>query len=57
MPDEIKMTIRLMPDLHERLGRAAVRDHRSKHAQMISYIERGLDQDEGENDQAGRGSR
>ncbi len=46
MPDEIKMTIRLTPDLHERLTQAAGQDHRSKHAQMLIYIERGLDQDE-----------
>jgi len=45
MPDEIKMTIRLSPDLRERLKQAAERDHRSMHAQMIAYIERGLDQD------------
>ena len=52
---EIKMTIRLTLDLHQRLGQAAERDHRSKHAQMISYIERGLDQDD--RDQARKGSR
>lgn len=46
MADEIKMTIRLAPDLHARLGRAAGRDHRSKHAQMLAYIERCLAQDE-----------
>lgn len=46
MPDEIKMSIRLRPDLHGRLSRAADRDHRSMHAQMIVYIERGLDLDE-----------
>ncbi len=53
--DEIKMTIRLTPGLHERLGQAAERDHRSKHAQMVVYIERGLDQDD--RDQAREGSR
>ena len=42
------MTIRLTPETHERLGRAAERDHRSKHAQMLTYIERCLDQDERE---------
>jgi predicted transcriptional regulator len=46
MADEIKMTIRLSPELHARLGRAADRDHRSKHAQMLAYIERGIDADE-----------
>lgn len=48
MADEVNMTIRLKPDLHDRLTRAAERDHRSKHAQMLVYIERGLDQDEQE---------
>jgi len=46
MADKIKTTVRLDPDLHERLGQAAERDHRSMHAQMIAYIERGLTQDE-----------
>jgi predicted transcriptional regulator len=46
MTDEIRMTIRLSPQLHERLGRAADRDRRSKHAQMILYVERGLTADE-----------
>lgn len=41
------MSIRLAPDLHERLKRAAGRDHRSMHAQMLEYIERCLEQDEG----------
>jgi predicted transcriptional regulator len=48
MPEEIKMTIRLTPDLHGRLDRAAGRQHRSKHAQMLIYIERGLQADEAE---------
>jgi hypothetical protein len=39
---EIKQTVRLSPELHERLGQAAQRDRRSMHAQMIIYIERGL---------------
>jgi hypothetical protein len=47
MTDEVKMSIRLRPDLHARLKQAAGRDHRSMHAQMIAYIERCLDQDEG----------
>jgi predicted transcriptional regulator len=46
MADETKMTIRLSPDLHERLKQAAERDHRSMHAQMTAYIERGLTQDD-----------
>ncbi len=40
------MTVRLTPDLHKRLSRAAERDHRSKHGQMLVLIERGLTQDE-----------
>jgi predicted DNA-binding protein len=47
MSDEIKETkIRLPAGLHERLKQAAGRDHRSMHAQMLAYIERGLDQDD-----------
>jgi predicted transcriptional regulator len=46
MSEEIKMTIRLPPELHARLGRAAMRDRRSKHAQMLAYIERGITQDD-----------
>ena len=46
MADEIKMTVRLDPKLHERLAGAADRDHRSMHAQMILYIERGLAADD-----------
>ncbi len=44
--DEIKMSIRLSPDLHARLKQAAKRDHRSMHAEMVALIERCLDQDE-----------
>jgi predicted HicB family RNase H-like nuclease len=44
--DEVRLTIRLTPELHARLGRAADRDHRSLNAQMISYIERGVTADE-----------
>jgi hypothetical protein len=47
MADEVKMSIRLAQDLHERLKRAAALDHRSMHAQMLAYIERCLEQDEG----------
>jgi hypothetical protein len=42
MADEIKMTVRLRPDLHERLKQAAGRDRPSIHAQLLTYIERGL---------------
>lgn len=48
------MTIRLGPDLHKRLSRAADRDHRSKHAQMLVLIERGLTQDERKAERAAR---
>jgi predicted transcriptional regulator len=44
--DKIKTTVRLDPDLHARLDAAAQRDRRSQHAQILSYIERGLAQDE-----------
>jgi predicted transcriptional regulator len=46
MSDEIKMSIRLPPELHARLAAAAEHDHRSKHGQMLHYVERGLDQGE-----------
>jgi predicted transcriptional regulator len=52
--DEINMTIRLTPELHARLGRAAMRERRSKHAQMLVLIERGLDQDERKQKRAAR---
>ncbi len=42
------MTIRLPDELHARLSRAAERSHRSKHAQMLVYIERCLNEDEKE---------
>jgi predicted transcriptional regulator len=48
MSDEIKMSIRLPPELHERLSRAAEHDRRSRHAQMLYYVERGVTQDERE---------
>jgi hypothetical protein len=43
-----KMTVQLPATLHDRLARAAERDHRSLHKQMLAYIERCLDQDERE---------
>jgi predicted transcriptional regulator len=43
--DETKTTIRLPHDLDRRLKEAAERNRRSVHAQMLVYIERGLDQD------------
>ena len=46
MADEIKMTLRLRPDLHERLNQAAARERRSMHAQLLTYIERGLAADD-----------
>ena len=51
---EIKMSIRLPDELHARLSRAAERDHRSMHAQMIVFIERCLDQEEKEAGHDGR---
>jgi len=42
---EKKTTVVLPEDLHDRLNRAAKRERRSAHAQMLVYIERGLDQD------------
>jgi hypothetical protein len=43
--DETRQTIRLPDPLLARLREAAERDRRSVHAQMLHYIERGLDQD------------
>jgi predicted transcriptional regulator len=40
--DMVRMTLRLPPELHERLGRAADRDHRSRHAEVLAFIEQGL---------------
>ena len=53
MTDETRMSIRLPDELLARLRRAAERDHRSVHAQMITYIERGLGQDESEDERVG----
>jgi hypothetical protein len=44
--DETRQTIRLPDRLLGRLKAAADRDHRSVHGQMLTYIERGLEQDE-----------
>jgi predicted transcriptional regulator len=44
--DTVKTTVRLDPGLHARLDQAAGRDRRSMHAQILSYIERGLAQDD-----------
>jgi predicted transcriptional regulator len=44
--DETRQTIRLPDTLLGRLKAAADRDHRSVHGQMLTYIERGLDQDD-----------
>lgn len=46
MEQETRQTIRLPDPLLARLRRAADHDRRSVHAQMLTYIERGLDQDE-----------
>lgn len=46
MADETRTSIRLPDELLARLRAQAGRDHRSVHAQMLAYIERGLDQDE-----------
>ena len=55
MTSEIKMSIRLPDDLHARLSRAADRNRRSMHAQMLIYIERCLNEDKiPDQDQEGR---
>ena len=41
-----EMKVKLPADLHERLRQAAERDHRSMHAEIVSYVERGVKQDE-----------
>jgi hypothetical protein len=44
---ETRQTIRLPDTLLTRLRAAAERNRRSVHAQMLIFIERGLDADEG----------
>lgn len=46
MTDSKKTTVLLPPELAERLRKVAQREHRSSHAQILVYIERGLKQDE-----------
>ena len=48
-----QITLRLPDELHERLKAAAEHDHRSLHAQVLVYAERGLDQDQDEQRKAG----
>ncbi len=47
MSKSVRTTIGLSGDLHDRLKAAAAYSHRSVHAQMLIYIERGLDMAEG----------
>jgi predicted HicB family RNase H-like nuclease len=44
--EDIRFTLRLPAGLHQRLAAAAAREHRSINAQIVRYIERGLDQGE-----------
>ena len=44
----LNTTLRLAPDLHARLTAVARRNHRSLHSQVLTYIERGLEQDQDE---------
>ncbi len=46
MDNETRTSVRLPDELLARLRRAAERDHRSVHGQILAYIERGLGQDE-----------
>lgn len=46
MADDTRMTIRLPDELRSRLLEAAERNRRSMHAQMLIYIEQGLDADD-----------
>ena len=41
-----RITVRLPDELHERLTAQAEHVRRSAHAQVLVYIERGLDQDQ-----------
>lgn len=45
-----QLTVRLDAEVHARLGRVAEQEHRSKHAQILHYIERGLATDVPERD-------
>jgi predicted transcriptional regulator len=53
MDTEKRMTVRLPDDLHKRLERIARVNRRSLHAQLLVYLEDGLDQDEPGEDQDG----
>jgi hypothetical protein len=47
MDNQTRMTVRLPDDVHARLKRAADRNRRSLHAQILRYVELGLSLDEG----------
>jgi predicted transcriptional regulator len=53
MDNETRMTVRLPDDIHARLRAQAEHDRRSLHAQLLVYVERGLDQDEKDHDRKG----
>jgi predicted transcriptional regulator len=44
--NDTRTTIRIPDDLHKRLKDAAERNHRSVHAQILVYIERGLEEEQ-----------
>lgn len=44
--EKVKTTVKLSPELHESIAAIAEREHRSAHAQMLIYLERGIEQDE-----------
>ena len=43
--EKVKTTVKLSPELHGRIAAIAEREHRSAHAQMLLYLERGVEQD------------
>jgi len=47
MPTKVvHLTLRLSPDMHERLGEWARAEHRSLHGQVLHVLEEALEQEE-----------
>jgi predicted transcriptional regulator len=51
MDNQTRMTVRLPDDVHARLKRAADRNRRSLHSQLLIYVEQGLDREEEDHDE------
>ena len=46
MADSVNTSLRIPRELHERLKRAADRNHRSLHNLLLHYVTAGVEQDE-----------